>query len=49
MPAPVLRHDRSGIALSSLLGLDAPGVPRLDAKWPNSRLALATARLTVPL
>ncbi len=36
MPASLLRHDRGGIALSSLLGLDAPGVPRLDAKWPNS-------------
>ncbi len=38
MPAPVLRHDPSGIAPESLLGLDAPGAGRLDAKWPNSRL-----------
>ncbi len=41
MPAPVLRHDPGGIAPESLLGLDAPGAPRLDAKWPDSRLELS--------
>ncbi len=35
MPASLLRHDRSGIALSSLLGLDAP--------WPR-RSWLSQAR-----
>ncbi len=39
MPAPVLRHDPSGIVPESLLGLDAPGAGRLDARWPNSSLA----------
>ncbi len=37
MPAPILRHDPSGIAPESLLGLGAPGAGRLGAKWPNSR------------
>ncbi len=38
MPASLLRHDPSGIAPESFLGLDAPGAGRLDAKWPNSSL-----------
>ncbi len=32
MPASLLRHDPSGIAPESFLGLDAPGAGRLDAK-----------------